>query len=536
MNIFHYIASLLTTVLTLLGVVQATPSLPQSSVDQATQVAQQAIAQANNSLPQQSKELLTFIKPKSGSTISAHSAIVVQWQPLSAELQKKFKGFWVVLEVVDSSGLRVGSVGDGQHLDETSTAWNIESGVRGGFYSLKPYEYYYIRASLQAGSDLSLGCDPAMPYGPKDCAVLYSDETKKLMKEAKNYVSTSGPFTFYGLDSNPISVSGMEKYTDAGFGFSFWYPSGLELSSATKNPEGSNLGSNYGPNTRVLKQIRGKDLFLIDEVYSPDTSIYYQESAGPFGSDIDHYYFDTQAHTWMDVNDGGPAGKYPGGTKPADVSKNTMGGLHMLYGYARFSSEYVIPLSAHNFLVVSRLYADGHEDNIPLFDAFVKTIVATDPSVATPVSAAEQIKIIQAEKDAYKVTSGTVVGMTTGSIAVPVDGIILRFHGLYSLRYSVDFNSRKVVFYPNAQGTQPVEHTVDQSTIDMINQLASQSLQYDYSHLSMAVDSGYDLTVSKGGKPQALHLDKSLPIEAPLWQLYNLLYKNYPPAPRSVEF
>ena len=38
---------------------------------------------------------------------------------------------------------------------------------------------------------------------------------------------------------------------------------------------------------------------------------------------------------------------------------------------------------------------------VPSASPLLRTIVATDPSVATPVSAAEQIKTIQAEKDAY---------------------------------------------------------------------------------------------------------------------------------------
>ena len=46
------------------------------------------------------------------------------------------------------------------------------------------------------------------------------------------------------------------------------------------------------------------------------------------------------------------------------------------------------------------IYASS-EDQFGNYISLVRTIVATDPSVATPVSAAEQIKTIQAEKDAY---------------------------------------------------------------------------------------------------------------------------------------
>ena len=76
------------------------------------------------------------------------------------------------------------------------------------------------------------------------------------------------------------------------------------------------------------------------------------------------------------------------GTKPADVSTNTMGGLHILLGS-------IVPLTAHDFVVV-----DSYGTSAPI-NTVINTIVATDPSVATPVSAAQQEAAIQAEKAAY---------------------------------------------------------------------------------------------------------------------------------------
>ena len=82
--------------------------------------------------------------------------------------------------------------------------------------------------------------------------------------------------------------------------------------------------------------------------------------------------------------------------EPADISLNTMGGLHMFHGGTRFGST-VIPLSARNFLYIYSSSQGEYNPEQPL----ANTILATDISVATPMSAAEQIKIIQAEKDAY---------------------------------------------------------------------------------------------------------------------------------------
>jgi hypothetical protein len=68
-----------------------------------------------------------------------------------------------------------------------------------------------------------------------------------------------------------------------------------------------------------------------------------------------------------------------------------------LFGAKRFGTDTIIPLSASHFLVISTDDVGGYTNQKYL----VNTIVATDPSVATPVSQAEQIKTIQAEKTAY---------------------------------------------------------------------------------------------------------------------------------------
>jgi len=62
----------------------------------------------------------------------------------------------------------------------------------------------------------------------------------------------------------------------------------------------------------------------------------------------------------------------------------------MFGGTSRFDTS-IIPLSAENFVIVD----DGGGANAtPL----AKTVVALDPSVATPDSAAVQTQTIQAEK------------------------------------------------------------------------------------------------------------------------------------------
>jgi hypothetical protein len=89
-----------------------------------------------------------------------------------------------------------------------------------------------------------------------------------------------------------------------------------------------------------------------------------------------------------------------GSSTPADISNNTMGGLHMLAGSHRFGGNTIIPLSAKNFLIVTTdgELSTGSSDP----KALAKTVVATDPSVGTPVSTSQQEAIIKAEQAAYK--------------------------------------------------------------------------------------------------------------------------------------
>ena len=81
----------------------------------------------------------------------------------------------------------------------------------------------------------------------------------------------------------------------------------------------------------------------------------------------------------------------------ADVSNNTMGGLHIFPGALRFGANSIVPLSASHFLIISTNDSAGNIRQNNLVD----TIVATDSSVATPWSAALQTQTIQAEKTAY---------------------------------------------------------------------------------------------------------------------------------------
>ncbi len=147
----------------------------------------------------------------------------------------------------------------------------------------------------------------------------------------------------------------------------------------------------------------------IDEYYSADRTITYPETECPagYGCPAQRIYFDIATRTWMkEYPNGDNNALSPGSKVAANVSNNTMGGLHLFDGLARYDFTGIIPLSAHNFLVVSDFGESVSQS--PL----IQTIVATDPSVATPVSATEQTQVIHKEGLLYG-AAGTSIDIGT---------------------------------------------------------------------------------------------------------------------------
>ena len=104
-----------------------------------------------------------------------------------------------------------------------------------------------------------------------------------------------------------ISVPGMSKYTDSGFGFSFWYPTSWKL---TQRPVTDPTGYGWFQGGTIVKEF---DLanpetsdddpagVIIQEFSSPTNSITelgQTKSAKPVGAD-QSYFFDGRTHTWM---------------------------------------------------------------------------------------------------------------------------------------------------------------------------------------------------------------------------------------------
>jgi predicted ribosomally synthesized peptide with SipW-like signal peptide len=193
----------------------------------------------------------------------------------------------------------------------------------------------------------------------------------------------------FASPSATISVTGMSQYTDSSFGFSFWYPTGWTV--ATQLSSASQFSGGTTQKVIIVQNARNPgNGITISEVNAPSVI-----SVSDNQQRTTTYYFDATSHVWMRTisSDENTIVPY---NMPADVSNNTMGGLHILSTFSVFVPT-IIPLSAHNFLVIGDT-AGGPTGRT---EPFAKTITATDPAVATPVSAAQQTATIQAEAAAY---------------------------------------------------------------------------------------------------------------------------------------
>ncbi len=202
--------------------------------------------------------------------------------------------------------------------------------------------------------------------------------------------------------TNEIVVDGMKQYTDSDFGFSFWYPAGWLIQMAPVNQYISLSGGTVVKTIVLGPAGDSSNSIAIQEFKSSDTSITDSSPASPAGNGSLSltYYFDQLNHVWMakDVDSGNIAT-----TLTADVSINTMGGLHLLAGNARFTDDFIVPISARNFVVVSSVEAGTIREKL-----LADTIVATNPKVANPESPADQMTTIHTE------------GLLYGAVGTPV--------------------------------------------------------------------------------------------------------------------
>jgi hypothetical protein len=206
-----------------------------------------------------------------------------------------------------------------------------------------------------------------------------------------------------------ISVAGMKQFIDSKFGFSFWYPAAWRIETTWNVKQGAinNSSDNTYAGGTIIKNVtvypaNSLEGIAIEEFVSADKSIRDNSGCGPAEGcpSAVRYYFNSSTHKWMEDSyfeyGQGNSETAPTETGEANISNNSMGGLHVFNGNARFGDNVIVPLSAKNFLIVHNVNVGTNQVGL-----LANTILALNPAVATPVSADQQIKSIKAEITSY---------------------------------------------------------------------------------------------------------------------------------------
>jgi hypothetical protein len=184
-----------------------------------------------------------------------------------------------------------------------------------------------------------------------------------------------------------LQTYGMTQFVDKNYGFSFWYPGSLKVTSTTSNDTTSFLG---GTLVESL-QVGDPGGVVLHVVNSPQGSITDEPKGHAAPIPQTELFMDAAMQIWMlRYPEGDSAGK-PVEPKAIDPSKKTIGGSPMVATGARFDTT-IIPLSKTRFVVVQ----DGGGA------AFTAELAATVATSGAKVSADVQAKALQAEAAAFK--------------------------------------------------------------------------------------------------------------------------------------
>jgi hypothetical protein len=186
---------------------------------------------------------------------------------------------------------------------------------------------------------------------------------------------------------NPINTYGMSKYDDSNYGFSFWYPSALQITTTATQDNTSFPGGTAVENLQI-GSMGSTTVFVVN---SPTSTITDEPSdhASPIGQT--EYFYDKTTQQWMVTF---PQGNDNGGSSTAitvaNISKITMSGLIMLPSGKRFDTT-IIPINTNEFLVIT----DGGGSS------FTSELAETVAQANTSVNTSLQATILQAEAAAY---------------------------------------------------------------------------------------------------------------------------------------
>lgn len=196
----------------------------------------------------------------------------------------------------------------------------------------------------------------------------------------------TAPRTGISTKALPSETYGLSEYTGPTYGFTFWYPSALQV-TARSIKDDTDFPGGIAVESLQVGPAGGTSVVVVN---SPTGSITDQrpDHASPIYQT--EYFYDNTSRHWMIAFPQGTDDGSPSETRPADVSKTTISGLVMLPTKRRFNTT-IIPLSTTRFLVVS----DGGGSS------FTQQLAQTLTPTGTSINPARQATALQAEAAAY---------------------------------------------------------------------------------------------------------------------------------------
>ena len=196
----------------------------------------------------------------------------------------------------------------------------------------------------------------------------------------------TAPRTEVSTSTMPSETFGMSEYVDPKYGFSFWYPSVLQVTvTTTKND--TDFPGDVAVEVLQVGSTGGTSIVVVNSTSSSIT-----DEPANHASPINQteYFYDSASEQWMVTYPQGTNNGNSAVTTTADVSKTTISGLVMLPSGRRFDTV-IISLSTMRFLVVS----DGGGSS------FTSQLALTVTQAGASIDASTYAAALQAEAAAY---------------------------------------------------------------------------------------------------------------------------------------
>ena|ERR1035441_3109036 len=164
------------------------------------------------------------------------------------------------------------------------------------------------------------------------------------------------------------TASGMSKYVDTRFGFSFWYPTAWTV---TQEPVDDPTDEGWIRGGTIVRRLRinesAEDDFpsiVVEELSTPRGFLIElgAHSANPAGAD-QKFFFDQRTHTWMDAMLSKPPDGGRRSTTPAALRGKTMGGLPILTGAGR-GVDVIVPIDPKHLVELETMGSDRYEEDV----------------------------------------------------------------------------------------------------------------------------------------------------------------------------